>query len=141
MTWILTVHSGGGSMVEAADPVWACSFGTDEKTAREWENMIGEIIARHSDPQVRQEWWPVLFEVHTVVRQDIPKASAAQVAAMEQQLGRPLKATEIAHDLQLLVDRLAEGEEIEILPEPTKPPTDDEQAAAIASITGTNPNV
>lgn len=130
--WIVALHSGGGSTVEAADPIFAVSYAA-ETDARAADDMLGKVIMSHPDPYVRQEWFTTLFEVHDIARTNIPRASPVQLAEHERLTGRKLGKNEVAFDLSALIDKLRNEEEIEILPEPVSP---EDEAAAIASITG-----
>lgn len=61
MTWIVSMHSGGGSMVEGAYPVLAISC-PNKTVAERLERAFGEWVDRHPDTYVRDEWWSQAFE-------------------------------------------------------------------------------
>lgn len=76
-----------------------------------------------------------VVEVQHASRYDWPKASAAEIAKEESRIGRKLKPSEIAIDVEKLAEMMSQGDVPELLPEPV-PVSDSEVEAAIRSITG-----
>jgi hypothetical protein len=53
---IVTLHDGGGSRVEAADPIAAFGPFTASE-AEQVVNMAHGLLSRHPDPHIRRECW------------------------------------------------------------------------------------
>lgn len=62
--WVITVHSGMGSMVEGANPRLVFSAPT-EADAKAIEDLLNKYIRRHPDVMIRNEFWAQRYEIPT----------------------------------------------------------------------------
>ena len=100
MAFVVSVHSGGGSMVEAADPMVAILV-KDEATAKKVQKVASDWVDHHKDQYVRQECWATYFPV--VELNSAPQVSSAEV---RDQMGA--KPHESVVDLGALLDKAYE---------------------------------
>lgn len=126
MTWVLTVHNGGGSMLEASEPEWACTI-ANEAVAKQVHKALSDALTGHAYSD--EDYWVNLIEVHEAKDYAIPVASAQQIA----QAGVTVPPGQTAYDFGKLVEMLLEGEEIPLKPPPVTP---EEEAEAIRLIMG-----
>jgi len=129
--WVVALHSGGGSMVEAAEPLWTGAF-KSQASAEEWNKGLADAIGNHPDVYIQQEWFTTCFEVPWASAFDIPKADPAMIAEWERANG-PVPEGEEAYDLMKFLTTLWEDGEIPLKPPPVDP---EEERAAIQSILG-----
>jgi len=79
--WVVTIHSGGGSMVEAADPLLAILV-PSEQVATSVVEKFHQVIEHYPDDFVRREWWATCFPV-----QKLPNLTSGVVIPGTQSVG------------------------------------------------------
>jgi hypothetical protein len=127
VTWVVTVHSTGGSMAEAVDVQWAITTHTED-AAKTIAEALNSVWYNQGDEDCAQ-----YFEAIPAAQANLPLASAQTMAA-EGLDPSTVKPGEVALDIRELARMLTEGEPPEPLPEPPKPPTEEEESEALASI-------
>lgn len=127
MTWVVTVHYTAGSAGEALDVQFAMSVPSEEAAESITDNL-NAIWAQRGDEEYAQ-----YFKVDEAARLKLPLASPA-LMAQEGLDPATLDAGQIALDTGELARMISEGVDIEVLPAPVKPPTPEEEQAAIDSI-------
>lgn len=139
MTWVVTIHDGGGSMAEAMDVEVAIEM-LDEKQANDFADAINAALAQLGEDYKMAQ----AFETTSVKKIAFPQATAAEIAALEKQAGRKMSPSEIAIDIlgwvKQMLQSYEDGTEFPKMkpPEPD-PVTPEEEAEAIRLLTGGAP--
>lgn len=127
MTWVVTVHSGYGSMAEAVDPTHAFVMNDEAQAKAVCEALNAGFM------NLSAERWAIYYEALPVRDYILPAPTGQVLADLLATNGGQMKPGHVAIDFLIVAEMIDNGEEFELRPPPVDP---EEEAAAIASILG-----